>query len=62
MHFVYDEDLDKFIEFDNEDDLIYYYICKYYDTTFNSHIFSELLINKRKREEKKYKRNIKIKI
>ena len=45
MHFVYDEDLDKFIEFDNEDDLIYYYICKYYDTTFNSHNFSELLIN-----------------
>jgi len=54
MHFVYDNQLDKFIEFksDQEFELICYYIYKYYDEDFNSQEFIDSLSkhsNKRKR-------------
>jgi hypothetical protein len=66
MHFVYDEKLDKFIEFkhNQELELIYYYIYKYYDEDFNSQEFIDSLYknsNKRKREVQKNIRNIKVK-
>jgi len=54
MHFVYDNQLDKFLEFksDQEFELICYYIYKYYDEDFNSQEFIDSLSkhsNKRKR-------------
>jgi len=54
MHFVYDNQLDKFIEFkpDQEFELICYYIYKYYDEDFNGQEFIDSLSkhsNKRKR-------------
>jgi len=66
MHFVYDNQLDKFIEFkpDQEFELICYYIYKYYDEDFNSQEFIDSLYknsNKRKREVQKNIRNIKVK-
>jgi hypothetical protein len=67
MNIIYDEKLDKFIEFkpDQEFELIYYYIYNYYDKDFNSQEFIDSLYknsNKRKRyTNKKNIRNIKVK-
>lgn len=64
MHLIYDDKLDKFIEFrtDQEFELICYYVYKYYDDDFNSQEFIDSLYknhNKRKREVLKNIRNIK---
>lgn len=66
MHIIYDENLDKFIEFqtDQEFELICYYVYKYYDEDFDSQEFIDSLYknsNKRKREVQKNIRNNKVK-
>ena len=64
MHIIYDDKLDKFLEFrtDQEFELICYYVYKYYDEDFDSQEFIDSLYkksNKRKREVQKNIRNIK---
>jgi hypothetical protein len=67
MNIIYDEKLDKFIEFqtDQEFELSCYYIYNYYDKDFNSQEFIDSLYknsNKRKRDtNQKNIRNIKVK-
>ena len=66
MHIIYDDKLDKFIEFrtDQEFELICYYVYKYYDEDFDSQEFIDSLYkksNKRKREVQKNIRNNKVK-
>ena len=48
MHIIYDDKLDKFIEFrtDQEFELICYYVYKYYDEDFDSQEFIDSLYKK----------------